>query len=82
VDKKTIHFLILEIHFITLEMNCLILVSSSMLIDFLTGGLTPNNGHYSYIVLPNNVWRLVVFAPFLIIIIIIIIIIILTFRAP
>jgi hypothetical protein len=25
VDKKTIHFLILEIHFITLEMNCLIL---------------------------------------------------------
>jgi hypothetical protein len=30
-------------------MNSIILVvSSSMLIDFLTGGLTPNNGHYSY----------------------------------
>jgi hypothetical protein len=41
-------------------MNSIILVvSSSMLIDFLTGGLTPNNGHYSYIVLPNNVWILI-----------------------
>ena len=41
-------------------MNSIILVvSSSMLIDFLTGGLTPNDGHYSYIVLPNNVWILI-----------------------
>ena len=32
--------------------------------------------------LPNNVWRLIVFAPFLIIIFIIIILILLSFREP
>jgi hypothetical protein len=39
----------------------------------------------SYLSLPNNIWRLIVFAPFLIIIIIIIVlvlVILLSFRAP
>ena len=58
--------------------------------SIVTGGPPPDTAakckYYSLLSLPNNVWRLIVFAPFLIIIIItilvLVLVILLSFRAP